>query len=100
MTHQEILDYPQTFSDCKAKSLREYFCLLLTELWAEGEGFSGKRPFGNSGWEHDVYKALVKSGGIKGVLVEDEDGYSVEFYCNFDKANKLIYKLIKHLCGV
>lgn len=23
-------------------------------LWVEGEGFSGKRPFGNSGWEAEL----------------------------------------------
>lgn len=38
---------------------REYLCTLLQTVWDEKEGFSGKRPFGTSGWEHDIYGALA-----------------------------------------
>jgi hypothetical protein len=31
-------------------TIRDYLRILLETLWEEGEGFSGKRPFGNSGW--------------------------------------------------
>lgn len=44
----------------------------MRTLWSETEGFSGKRPFGNSGWEFDLYKPLVEAGAIKGKI---EDGY-------------------------
>lgn len=54
-------------------SVRDYLCELLVMLWNEGEDFSGKRPFGNSGWEHDLYVPLVKAGFIDGKL--DADGY-------------------------
>lgn len=40
-------------------TLREYFCELLHTIWDEGEGFSGKRPFGNSGWQFDVQRAIA-----------------------------------------
>jgi hypothetical protein len=50
-----------------------YLIKLLETLWEEGEGFSGKRPFGNSGWERDLYKPLIAAGVIRGEL--DEDGY-------------------------
>ena len=53
--------------------LRHYLVLLLRQLWIEGEGFSGKRPFGNSGWKFDVYTSLVKNGHIVGTLDEDGD---------------------------
>ncbi len=52
-------------------TLREYFHALLSTLWHEEEGFSGKRPFGNSGWQGDVYRPLAKAGYVTG----DEDGY-------------------------
>ncbi len=32
----------------------------------EGEGFSGKRPFGNSCWESDLYWPLAKADVIEG----------------------------------
>ena len=43
---------------------REYLCALLKTLWREGEGFSGKRPFGNSGWDYDLIDALVSGGCV------------------------------------
>ena len=57
-----------TKNDAKAKTVREYLKMLLERLWEEGEGFSGKRPFGNSGWEYDLYAALEE----KGVTEQDE----------------------------
>lgn len=54
-------------------TVRDYLRTLLTTLWSEGEGFSGKRPFGNSGWEHDIYKPLIAGGFIPGEL--DDEGY-------------------------
>ena len=54
-------------------TFKEYFHRLLTTLWAEQDGFSGKRPFGNSGWDYDVYQGLIKNGLFPGRL--DGDGY-------------------------
>lgn len=54
-------------------TVRGYLRDLLHTLWVEDEGFSGKRPFGNSGWKLRVYEALVKAGVLEGEL--DEDGY-------------------------
>jgi hypothetical protein len=60
-------------------TVRDYMKRLLSSLFASGEGFSGKRPFGNSGWEYDVLYALIKSGFIAGTYEEDEDG---GIYCD------------------
>ena len=56
MTGLEILDLPMDpdSNDAGASSIRGYLKTLLTTLMAEGEGFSGKRPFGNSGWEYEL----------------------------------------------
>ena len=43
---------------------RQYLCALLAQLWSERAGFSGKRPFGNSGWEHDILDALHEAGSV------------------------------------
>lgn len=47
-------------------TVRDYLRLLLTKLWDEQEGFSGKRPFGNSGWAYDLYVPLVREGFLAG----------------------------------
>lgn len=91
--HVEALDRPCKFEDVSAKSIREYMKTLLITLWEEGEGFSGKRPFGNSGWEYDVIKPLIEFKYIKGSL--DEDGY-VEDY-NVKEAFTFIYAMIDEI---
>jgi hypothetical protein len=72
MTISQILDLPFNFED-KELTIRDYLKLLLLTLWEEQEGFSGKRPFGNSGWERDLYIPLIKAGVIAGTI--DSDGY-------------------------
>lgn len=61
-------------------TVKEYFLELLSTLWYEGEGFSGKRPFGNSCWEYDLFNPLVYHGILEGKVVDEEDDgyYSVE----------------------
>jgi hypothetical protein len=53
-------------------TVRDYLKRLLIELFREGESFSGKRPFGNSGWEHDIAFPLIACGFLKGTLDEDD----------------------------
>jgi hypothetical protein len=67
------LDVEMGGNDAGAVTVGEYLARLLSEVWREGEGFDGKRPFGNSGWEYEVYGALAKAGLIRGDF--DEDGY-------------------------
>lgn len=73
-----------------AKTIGDYLCALLSEVWIEGESFSGKRPFGNSGWEYDLYKPLIEAGIVDGTSNE----YGVDCF-DEEKANKLILKAIK-----
>lgn len=54
-------------------TIKDYLKALLLTLWDKEEGFTGKRPFGNSGWTYSLYAALITSQAIPGVL--DEDGY-------------------------
>jgi hypothetical protein len=34
-------------------TVRDYLFKILMMVW--DEGFDGKRPFGNSGWDHELY---------------------------------------------
>lgn len=85
----------QFYSDDLAQdiTIREYLKALLETLWIEDEGFSGKRPLGNSGWKYQIYAALIKYGFIPGDL--DEDGY----VDNVDTktADEFVLKLISSL---
>lgn len=62
MTSENILNIELKSMDFdKPMTIKAYLKLLLIELFEENECFSGKRPFGNSGWECDVYDALVEN---------------------------------------
>lgn len=88
-----VLDVPMDENDAGAETIRDYLKALLTVLWDEGEGFSGKRPFGNSSWESEVWQALVKSGHIEGEF--DDQGYLKDY--DGDTGYKLIAKAIQEL---
>ena len=51
-----------------------YLRKLLEKIWIEEEGFSGKRPFGNSGWQSDLTIPLVAGGFIDGEIIEESPG--------------------------
>lgn len=74
-SNEQVLNTPMdpAENDAGASTIREYLVKLLAELWREQEGFSGKRPFGNSSWDGDLYIALIRAGLIHGGF--DEDGY-------------------------
>lgn len=79
--------------DLGPMTIRSYLKELLFTLFAEGESFSGKRPFGNSGWESDLAAPLVKAGCIAG-NVDDEGWADVE--CS-DEYDEFIQKMIDAL---
>ena len=78
---QEVLDCPMQENDSGAYTVKGYLKALLIAVWDEGESFSGKRPFGNSGWDSDILDALVDAGLAK----------------NYPSATKLIFKAITAL---
>lgn len=86
MSAADVLACPMDDNDAGVDTIRGYLAALLAELWRWGDGFSSKRPFGNSGWEHDLYGALAKQGYITGKF--DEDGYLEEV--DEDAGNRLI----------
>lgn len=73
-----ILSLPMDENDAEAETVKDYLTDLLWSLWAQGEGFSGKRPFGNSGWEHDLYRPLVRASMIAGEIDEYGDIHSID----------------------
>lgn len=93
-----LLDAMGSFPDAGGDmTIREYLGALLTHLWNEGERFSGKRPFGNGGWEYPIYEVLIREGAVEGSL--DEDGY-VDELSNVErkKADSIVFGLIAQMC--
>lgn len=45
-------------------TVRGFLHSLLSTLWDEKDGFSGKRPFGDSDWQWDLLKPLAAAGFI------------------------------------
>ena len=74
-------------------SIEDYLKELLTLVWQEKECFSGKRPFGNSGWEYDIEEVLVKNKIVKGNF--DGDGYIGD--ANTEEVDKIILQIIKQM---
>jgi hypothetical protein len=91
---QRILDLPLApDNDSGAATVRGYLIELLAALWREGADFSGKRPFGNSGWRYDLLVPLVRAGLISGSF--DADGYLDD--CDDVTGEQFILAAIKSL---
>lgn len=76
-------------------TIRQYLCDLLGKLWADPGRFDGKRPWGDSGWEFDLYDPLAKAGFVD-LGPRDDQG---ELYCWTDaqlhKAHDYVHELIQ-----
>jgi hypothetical protein len=92
MSHP-ILDLPMGKNDPNAKTVRDYLKELLHTLINEQECFSGKRPFGNSGWIGELEEPLIRACLVQGKI--NEEGYAEE--CDSDAASVLLLGAIKDL---
>lgn len=94
MDSDQVLDLPiEDHYELGDTTIRGYLKALLHRLWEEGEGFSSKRPFGNSSWEDELILPLVKQGIVKGSF--DEDGYLEDF--DWAAGSDIIKKAIEAL---
>lgn len=92
MDPREVLLLPMQGNDAGAATIGGYLQALLRELWEKEEGFSGKRPFGNSGWSHDLYIPLIKAGAVEGGSLD-----SAGYVNNKGDADQVIYDAIDAL---
>lgn len=94
MTNKEILELKFESTDLGAEiTIKDFFKKLLTTLFEEGECFSGKRPFGNSGWDWDLKICLVKNGVVNGEYNSKYDDWDFDS----EEVDKKIFELIKEL---
>jgi hypothetical protein len=90
----EILRTKMGENDPEADTIGEYLIELSWAVWTESESFSGKRPFGNSGWEHELYQALCeaypKETKVKWYTYEDDPDYKEIDTFDEKACNKMI----------
>ncbi|WP_049976207.1 hypothetical protein [Azospirillum sp. B506] len=90
---KSALDLPMQENDANAATVRDYLKGLLLGVWEKGESFDGKRPFGNSGWEYDLYRPLVVAGLVPGNV--GVNAFGKEF--DRDAADRIICEAIEAL---
>lgn len=92
-------------NDAEAETVRQYLGKLLEKAWTEGEDFSGKRPFGNSGWEYDLLNPLALAGMIQAKKHKHTRNNGEEFIspeisdAAYGKGMKLIAAAIKDMAA-
>jgi hypothetical protein len=91
-TGEQILAVPMGENDALAPTVREYLAALLRGVWRENETFDGKRPFGNSDWQHEVAAALATAGLVPAVKNRWD-----ELMPDFDATDALIERAIDAL---
>lgn len=74
-------------------TVREFLGGLLVTLWDEQHQFDGKRPWGNSGGDFDLYVPLIDGGFIAGKV--DDDGCIEDL--NEAEAHGFVQKLIARM---
>lgn len=89
-----VLDLPMQSNDADAATVREYLAKLAELMWTDGEAADGKRPFGNSGWEPELYAPLVAGGYVQGTLRID-GAYTYVDDCDEQRADRLITQAIR-----
>lgn len=92
-----VLNAPMGENDADAKTIREYLVFLGREVWCVGEGFSGKRPFGNSSWEYEIYNALAENNLIEAQYHTYDDGDRELGEFNREEADSLIARCFERL---
>lgn len=83
-------------NDADAATIRDYLKELLVMVWEKDESFSGKRPFGNSGWKYDIYRTLATHKLIEAEIDEDGDVIDIQ-RSEYTKADQLILEAIASL---
>ena len=96
MTNEEILNLPMQRNDADADTIRDYLKALLRLVWVENEGFNGKRPFGNSGWEREIAETLVINNLANGNITI-YDGFTEVDNIDWKSVDEIVLRLIDSL---
>jgi hypothetical protein len=100
-TLDKLLAHTFTPSDIGDEmTVREYLCKLLKTMLRKGESFSGKRPFGNSGWERNLVVPAIQCGALKGVIDDSDPDYPEGNGWALMEYDDLLQALAGHAMGI
>lgn len=66
-----LLTLPVVVMGLGPTTIKELLIAILGRFWKDPEGFRGKRPFGDSGWQSEVFLALVQNGLLSSMNEHD-----------------------------
>lgn len=91
-----LLDLPLPENDAGAATVRDYLTAVLEVAWESGDAL---HPFGNSGWQHDLYEPMTRAGLAD--IRYDEDGYAIDGdrHPSYGKASALVSAAIREMGG-
>lgn len=95
MDSNQILSLPMSPDADAGPTVRDYLRVTFQTFLQEGEGFSGKRPLGNSDWDYQLAAALIKGGAIRGQLDEYEDPEEFEWKDYNDVMTMVVAEVFK-----
>lgn len=90
--YQQILACRMGDNDARAETVGQYLGALSRMVWEYEQSFDGKRPFGNSSWQWEVYEALGKAG----IIEVTYDKWEEPQLADRDEVDGLIYGAITH----
>lgn len=101
MNTQNKLDDDQILDlelpDIEHTTIRDYFKALLMQLIVDGDGFSAKRPLGNSDWQWELYETLARAKLIDADWDPGEPDHSYMIDCDTRAGDKLLCRLVESL---
>ena len=87
-------DHPEIGDDI---TVRTYLFNLLKDLWEQQGEFDAKSHFGDTSWEHDIYRPLAKAGFIDMGPFDDTGEPYMWTVDQINKAHAYVHDLI--LCA-
>jgi hypothetical protein len=91
---KEILALPMIQNEADAPTIGDYLKELMWLLFAEGECFNPKNPFGKDYWESPLYKTLIFHCCIEGTV----DEYGCWSIKDLERADEIIFEAIESMC--
>ena len=97
MDYQKILQLEFYSTDLERQiTVKGFLKELLATLFKEQDCFSGKRPFGNSGWDYDMAKCFVENKIIPGTIDDSDEDDIYYDYKQSDFDNTVI-EIVKNI---
>lgn len=100
----DFLNSPCDILGWEKSSWREWFADVLITICTEGEGFSGKRPNCDSGWERNLAEGLSRVEPK--IVIKWEEEHTAEGHYRYageidwQLMTKVVKRVVEYLCCI